>query len=176
MLVEEPRVEVEDPLADDVEAEVPRLDHAGVDRADGDLVGVVGRAPASVQRASVEVVLDERPQRLVAVEADAVEVVRLALVPAGRGDEVDDRRHRACRRRRRVSRRVSPSGEASSDAHGGAAVAGGRMQAGEAPAVGERRATASRYASAPRCGRLTPSPRTRPSTIAESGQPRAQRR
>ena len=94
MLVEEPRVEVEDAVADDVEAEVARLDHARVDRPDRDLVGVVaahGHRPA-VERGFV---VDERPQRLVAVEADAVEVGRLALVPAGRRGEVDDRGHGA---------------------------------------------------------------------------------
>ena len=41
VLVEEARVHREDPLADDVEAEVPGLDHAGVDRADRDLVDAV---------------------------------------------------------------------------------------------------------------------------------------
>ena len=41
VLVEEARVEVEDPVADDMEAEVPGLDHARVDRADRDLVRVV---------------------------------------------------------------------------------------------------------------------------------------
>ncbi len=54
------------------------------------------RAPCTgvANRSSVDVVIDERPQRLVPVEADAVEVVRLALVPAGGRGEVDDRRHR----------------------------------------------------------------------------------
>ena len=43
------RVEVQDAVADDVEAEVARLDHTGVDRADCDLVGIVAadRAPPS---------------------------------------------------------------------------------------------------------------------------------
>src|SRR5207244_4066767 len=41
VLVEEADIEVEDPLADDVEAEVAGLDHAGVDRADGDLIVVL---------------------------------------------------------------------------------------------------------------------------------------
>ena len=94
MLVEEARVEVEDAVADDVEAEVARLDHAGVDRADRDLVGVVavhGHGPALES----QVVVGERAQRLVSVEDHAVQVVRLALVPAGGGREVDDRRHRA---------------------------------------------------------------------------------
>ena len=52
-------------------------------------------------RREVGIVVDERPQRLVSVEADAVEVVRLALVPAGGRREVDDRGHRAVAGRRR---------------------------------------------------------------------------
>ena len=87
----------------------------GVDRPDRDLVGVVAgdRAPSSA-RAS-RVVVDERPQRLVAVEADAVEVVRLALVPAGRRSEVDDasaraRRAAATRLEREVAVRPRGSG------------------------------------------------------------------
>ena len=40
VLVEQAGVDVEDEVADDVEPEVARLDHAGVDRADGDLVRV----------------------------------------------------------------------------------------------------------------------------------------
>ena len=88
MLVEEPRVEVEDPLADDVEAEVPGLDHARVDRADRHLVWVAalhGHHPGC----GVGIVFDERSQRLVAVEAHAVQIVRLTFVPVRRGDEVD---------------------------------------------------------------------------------------
>ena len=80
VLVEQPRVEVEDALADRVEAEVPRLDDAGVDRADGDLVDVVagdGGGPRA-ERAR-----DGTPGAAAVVpgEVDAVEVVRLALVP-----------------------------------------------------------------------------------------------
>ena len=45
VLVEEAGVEVQDAVADDVEAEVAGLDHARVDRPDRDLVGVVRRAP-----------------------------------------------------------------------------------------------------------------------------------
>ena len=41
MLVEEADVEVEDPIADDVEAEVTRLDHARVDGSHRDLVRIV---------------------------------------------------------------------------------------------------------------------------------------
>ena len=88
MLVEEPRVEVEDAFADDVEAEVAGLDHAGVDRADGDLVASSPWTGTVQPRA---VVVDERAQRLVAVE-HAVESWGLALVPAGGRHEVDDRR------------------------------------------------------------------------------------
>ena len=57
MFVEEPRVEMQDPLADDVEAEVTGLDHARVDRTDGDLIGVAaanrdGPAPPGPGRGS----------------------------------------------------------------------------------------------------------------------------
>ncbi len=100
MLVEEPDVEVQDAIADDVEAEVAGLDHAGVDRADGDLVGVVagdGHRPAR----ELARVIDERAQRLVAVEAHAVEVVRLALGPLRGGCEVDEARDARRRRPRR---------------------------------------------------------------------------
>ena len=85
-----------------------------------------------------DVVVDERPQRLVAVEADAVEVVRLPLVPPRRGGEVDDRRapRRAAASAR--SRRASPSRRGEQRRHRGAALAAGGMQAREAPAVGER--------------------------------------
>ena len=68
VLVEEPRVEMEDPVADDVEAEVAGLDHAGVDRPDRDLVGVVAAHRHRPAR-ELEVVVDQRAQRLVAVEA-----------------------------------------------------------------------------------------------------------
>ena len=37
--------------------------------------------------------VDERAERLVTDEADAVEIVGLALVPTGSGSKVDDRRH-----------------------------------------------------------------------------------
>src|SRR5690349_8867415 len=69
VLVEEPGVEVEDAIPDDVEAKVARLDDAGVDRPDRDLVGVValhGDGPAPEPR----IVVDQRSHRLVAVEAD----------------------------------------------------------------------------------------------------------
>ena len=113
----------------------PGLDHAGVDRPDGDLVGVVAAHAARSSASSVEVVVDERPQRLVAVEADAVEVVRLALVPVGGRGEVDDRGHGALV----GGDRLEPGRAVRRDeqrAHERAAA--GRVQAGEAPAVGER--------------------------------------
>ena len=90
MLVEELCVEVEDAIADEMEAKVARLDDAGVDRSDSELVGVV----AADGHPAFErwVVVDERPQRLVSGEADSLQVVRFALVPAGRGSEIDDRR------------------------------------------------------------------------------------
>ena len=52
VLVEEAGVEVENPFADDVEAEVARLDDASVDRADRDLVEVLPRT-GTVQWASI---------------------------------------------------------------------------------------------------------------------------
>src|SRR5581483_1805728 len=129
VLVEQARVEVEDPVADDVEAEMPGFDHAGVDRSDRDLVGVMavdGHRPAR----EVEVVIDERTQRHVAVEGDPAEVGRLALVPRCRGHEVDDRGHTpldALDARRPVG----------GDEHRPDGRAGG-MQPAEPPACGER--------------------------------------
>ena len=92
VLVEEPEVEVQDPLADDVEAKVPGLDDPGVDRADRHLVGIVA---ADWHRPLVEVagMGDERSHRVVPGKAPAVDVVRLTLVPLGRRDEVDEARH-----------------------------------------------------------------------------------
>ena len=58
VLVEEPGVEVEDQVADDVEAKVAGLDHAGVDRADRDLVGVVA-AHRHGPGGEIEVVVDQ---------------------------------------------------------------------------------------------------------------------
>ena len=84
VLVEQARVEVEDSFADDVEAEVPGFDHAGVDRADGDLVGVFpmhGSGPVGQDG----VVVDEWAERFVTLESGAVEVVCLPLVPSGCG-------------------------------------------------------------------------------------------
>ncbi len=137
VLVEQARVDVQDQVADDVEAEVAGLDHAGVDRPDRDLVRI---GPAHGRRESAEghVVVDERPERLVAVEADAVEVVCLALVPAGGRSEVDDRRHRHRRAASTLSSRSSPAGEASSVRTAGRPPSRRGVQAREAPAVGER--------------------------------------
>ncbi len=62
--------------------------------------------------------VDERAERLVAVEADAVEVGGLALVPAGGGGEIDDRGHAPAVRRdrleadRAVRRRRAPCARA----------------------------------------------------------------
>ena len=66
----------------------------------------------TVQCGELEVVVDERPERLVAVEADAVEVVRLPLVPARGGREVDDRRRRSSLGADRLER-IAPSGATS---------------------------------------------------------------
>ena len=109
VFVEEAGVDVQDALADDVEAEVAGLDDPSVDRPDGDLVRVTAADRHRPVR-ELEVVLDERSQRLVPGEVDAVEVVRLPLVPVGGRDEVDDRGHApaaAHDRSRTVSR---PSG------------------------------------------------------------------
>ena len=89
VLVEQAGVHREDALADDVEAEVPGLDHAGVDRADGDLVHAVA-AHGSHPLRGVVGVRCEGAHRLVAGELEAVEVVGLALIPARGLDEVDD--------------------------------------------------------------------------------------
>ena len=89
----------------------------------------------TVQCASGEVVVDERPQRLVAVEADAVEIVRLALVPVRRRREIDDRRRRALLGLRPPRAAIAPSGATSSVR---TTTRPGGVEAGEAPAVGER--------------------------------------
>src|SRR6185312_15943430 len=94
VLVEQPQIEVQDALTDDREAEVPGLDHSGVNRADRDLVRLVSfdqHGPLTRRRR----VRDERPQRLVSVEAHAVAVVRLALVLGGGREHVEERVDRA---------------------------------------------------------------------------------
>ena len=60
VLVEQARVEMEDLLADEVEAEVPGLDDPCVDRPDRHLVRVVSSHCDRPAR-EVEVVVDERP-------------------------------------------------------------------------------------------------------------------
>ena len=89
VLIEEARVEVEDAVAHHVEPEMPRLDDAGMDRPDHHLVGVT---PLDRHRPAAElgVVVDERAKWLMAREADAVQVVRLALVPVRSPDQVDE--------------------------------------------------------------------------------------
>ncbi len=91
VLVEEPGIDQQDPLADDVEAEVAGLDHPGVDRPDGDVVGALA-ANRDGPGLGLRRVGDQRAQRLVALERDPVQVVRLALVPVGGGDQVDQGR------------------------------------------------------------------------------------
>ena len=67
VFVEEPRVDVQDPFSDHVEAKVSRLDHAGVDRSDRHLVCVIAANGDRPVR-ELEIVLDERSLRFVAVE------------------------------------------------------------------------------------------------------------
>ena len=112
MLVEQTRVDVQDQVTDDVEAEVAGLDHAGVDRPDRDLIRIGPRRLWRIGEGHF--VVDERPQRLVAVEPHAVKVMGFALVPSGGRGEVDDRRN-AHRRPRRPSRvGALPTAEVSS--------------------------------------------------------------
>ncbi len=135
VLVEEARVEVEDPVADDVEAEVARLDHAGVDRPDRDLIRI-GASDRNRPPRELEIVLDERPQRLVPGEADSLQIVRLALVPAGRGSEIDDRGGDSllCGNGLEARGPVLVGDQRADECS-----VRGRVQAGEAPAVGECR-------------------------------------
>ena len=90
VLVEQARVHREDALSDDVEAEVPGLDDAGVDRADRDLVDAVAAARGSSTArgrsgCAARARIGEWPANV-----EAVEVVGLALIPVGGLDEVDD--------------------------------------------------------------------------------------
>ena len=90
VFVEQAQVEVQDALAHDGEAEVAGLDHAGVDRPDRDLMGVValrGNRPCLRCRG----MLQQSSQWLVPVKAQTVGVVCLALVPAGWDEQVDER-------------------------------------------------------------------------------------
>ena len=144
MLVEESRVDVEDQVADDVEAEVARTRS----RRRGSGPTATWYASCAVHRRREpregDVVVDERPERLVPVEADAVEIVRLALVPAGGGGEVDDRRHRAARSRRRSRAGARPSGEASSVARRGSSALGVAWRLAKRQPSASAAATASR--------------------------------
>ena len=100
VLVEQANIEVQNAIADHVQAEVAGLDHAGMDRADRDLVGVRAVDGDSPGR-EVAGVVGERAQGLVAVEAHAVQIVGLPFGPfRGRAD-VDDGRGMAVARRRR---------------------------------------------------------------------------
>src|ERR1035437_430098 len=94
MLVEEAQIEMEDPLADGVQAEVSRLDDACVGGADCDLM----HAPAADGNTPVARVVHQGTQWLVAREVDSVEVVRLALGPGRRRGNVDDAGHPGVRR------------------------------------------------------------------------------
>ena len=167
MLVEEARVEVEDPLADDVEAEVAGLDDAGVDRADRDLIDVLaayGHRPVGEHR----IVLDEWPQRLVAVEVDAVEIVCLALVPVGGRGEIDDRRHHAGSGRDGLDRDGAVRRDERSP-DDGSAFRG--VEAGEAGAAGE--GLLHGLAVREGCVDGHPSPLTSASTMSVSGSQNA---
>ena len=166
VLVEEPRIDVENQVADDVEAKVARLDHAGVDRADGDLVRI-GTAYRRREPGERRVVVDERAERLVTVETDAVQIVGLALVPARGGGDVDDRRHRAAGRVGAHEPKVACSRAEQRANDRGRALSRG-VQPRKTPASCERLRN--------RCAVLLarekvahPSPRRSPSTIAESG-------
>ena len=147
VLVEEPRVELEDQIADDVEAEVAGLDHPGVDRPDRDLVRVVavhGHGPGG----EAGVVIDERTERLVAGERHAVEVEGLALVPA-RGRDVDERHRFPVGRRERLE--PGRSGLVDEQRSHERAVPRG-VEPGEPPAGGERLLDGAAVRGEPRCG------------------------
>ena len=79
---------MQDPLADDVEAEVPGLDDAGVDRADRDLVDAVPVDRRGPGRRSCGWATSARSGSWPA-KREAVQVVRLALVPVRGRHEVD---------------------------------------------------------------------------------------
>ncbi len=120
---------MEDPVADDVEAEVAGLDHAGVDRPDRDLVGVVRRGPApssargrrswSTSGRSGSWPAKPMPWRSCASRSSQPAagarstIARHAPVLGGHGLERACRRRRraasgrACRRRRRAGRRTA---------------------------------------------------------------------
>ncbi len=96
-----------------MEAEVPGLDHPGVDRPDRDLVRRRRRALAPSSAASAGSWLTSGRSGSWPPNADAVQVVRLALVPAGGRREVDDRSDDALVDRDALAARIVPSGAAS---------------------------------------------------------------
>ena len=132
VLVEEPEVEVQDPLADDVETKVPGLNDPGMDRPDRHLVGIVA---ADRHRPLLEVggMGDEGSHRVVPDKAPTVDVVRLTLVPLGRRDEVDEARQSRIRGAAAEQQFVRSPGQ-----HQPQRLRG-RVQAGEAPAGLQRR-------------------------------------
>src|SRR5258708_40343884 len=91
MLVEQARVEMEDPVADDMESEVPGLDHTRVDRPDSNLVRIMA-ADRHRPVLNYGVVVDERSHWLVPGEVDPVQVMGFAFAPAGCRCDVDDGR------------------------------------------------------------------------------------
>ena len=177
VLVEELGIELEDPLADHVEAEVARLDDAGVDRPHGHLVH-----PPPLDRHGparrLLAVLDQRPQRLVPRECHSAQVVGLALVPLGAGGEVDDRLDLAVRDRgpqhpgqRTVGEQRAPlAGSARAAGVGTAEAAAGAelVSAGLPPAGGLDRHHLHLLAGSLRRGAHAGTP-VSASTIPESG-------
>ena len=140
VLVEELRVEVEDAVADEMEAEVAGLDHAGVDRPDRDLVGVVA-AHRHVQRSSAgswstsgrsgswpskRIPWRSCASRSSQPAAGARSTIE-GTTPSSAATRLEARRPVRCDEQRAHERPVR-----------------GRVQAGEAPAVGERRGDPSR--------------------------------
>ena len=113
VLVEEPDVDMEDPVADDAEAEVARLDHAGVDRPDRDVVRVV---PAHAARSSARAA--RRGRAAGAAARGRRRRSRGGRPPRARPSRPPARgrrpTERARREPRRVSSRVAPSGPTSS--------------------------------------------------------------
>ena len=169
VLVEEPGVDVEDQVADDVEPEVARLDHAGVDRADGDLVRVGAahrrREPGERRR---------RGRRAVAAARGRRSRRRRDRAPPARPSPRRERGRRSSapsppRGVDALDAEAHPSGELSSVRTAGSAVVGRGVEAREAPAVRERRRDGVAVRRAGEWSGAQPSPRRRPSTIAESG-------
>ncbi len=169
VLVEEPHVDVQDQVADDVEPEVARLDHAGVDRPDRDLVGVGAVHGCHEPRLRSDVVVDERPERLVPVEADRrrdrAPPARPSRRPGARSTivgtapSVDAAGLEPWRRRPRAVRSVRTTDP----------LTAARVETREPPAVGERSARSSSRYVARRSARSPEPSRRAPSTSAESG-------